>query len=81
LASDNSEFDSKAKLEETSNVIESLLNLLSQMFTLACRNSLKSEHASKPSYNSVDFSNHESSINREVMPGHKMDSAIQLSSY
>lgn len=39
------------RTEETSKVIEGLLNLLSQLFTQSCRNSLKHE---KQSFNSLD---------------------------
>jgi hypothetical protein len=78
---DNSAQDHIVRLDETSKVIEGLLNLMQHMFTLSCRNSLKSDHAPKPSYNSLDFSHHQCSLNHDMVPGLRTESAFQLSSY
>ena len=70
--------ESSARVEETSRLIEGLLNMVSQMFTVSCRNSLKSD--AKQSFNSMDLSseNHDTSNQRDALKSMRGDSA-QLS--
>lgn len=74
--------DERTRLDDTMKVIDGLLNLVQQLFTQSCRNAMRNEHSSKPSYNSMDMSqHHESLMQWEKVPGLRTESAIQMSSY
>jgi hypothetical protein len=79
FAASNIEPECKAKVDESSRLLEGLLTMMSSMFTLSCRNSLRSESKQPP--RSFDVSIEENSkAKTEVnqMPAVAKDKLLEL---